>query len=132
MSAIEIGKARSIKQGNKVAILSFGTLLENAKVAAEELNATVIDMRFIKPLDTDAISELLGSHDVIVTLEDNAIAGGAGSAVNEYLAAIKADVTILNLGIPDEFIKHGTQDEMHAEMGLDANGILTSIKEFMA
>ncbi|KTG18751.1 1-deoxy-D-xylulose-5-phosphate synthase [Pseudoalteromonas sp. XI10] len=132
MSAIEIGKARSIKQGNKVAILSFGTLLENAKVAAEELNATVIDMRFIKPLDTDAISELLGSHDVIVTLEDNAIAGGAGSAVNEYLAAIKAGVTILNLGIPDEFIKHGTQDEMHAEMGLDASGILTSIKEFMA
>jgi len=132
MSAIEIGKARSIKQGSKVAILSFGTLLENAKEAAEELNATVIDMRFIKPLDTDAISELLGNHDVIVTLEDNAIAGGAGSAVNEYLAAIKADVTILNLGIPDEFIKHGTQDEMHAEMGLDANGILTSIKAFMA
>lgn len=132
MSAIEIGKARSIKQGSKVAILSFGTLLENAKSAAAELNATVIDMRFIKPLDTETISELLSSHDVIVTLEDNAIAGGAGSAVNEYLAAIKANVTILNLGIPDEFIKHGTQDEMHAEMGLDANGILTSIKEFMA
>ncbi|MEL7306514.1 MAG: 1-deoxy-D-xylulose-5-phosphate synthase, partial [Pseudomonadota bacterium] len=132
MSAIEIGKARSIKQGSKVAILSFGTLLENAKVAAEALNATVIDMRFIKPLDTDAISELLNNHDVIVTLEDNAIAGGAGSAVNEYLAAIKANLTILNLGIPDEFIKHGTQDEMHAEMGLDANGILTRIKEFMA
>ncbi|MCF2915874.1 MULTISPECIES: 1-deoxy-D-xylulose-5-phosphate synthase [unclassified Pseudoalteromonas] len=132
MSAIEIGKARSIKQGSKVAILSFGTLLESAKVAADELNATVIDMRFIKPLDTEAINELISSHDVIVTLEDNAIAGGAGSAVNEYLAAIKADVTILNLGIPDEFIKHGTQDEMHAEMGLDANGILTRIKEFMA
>lgn len=132
MSAIEIGKAHSIKQGSKVAILSFGTLLESAKVAADELNATVIDMRFIKPLDTEAINELLSSHDVIVTLEDNAIAGGAGSAVNEYLAAIKADVTILNLGIPDEFIKHGTQDEMHAEMGLDANGILTRIKEFMA
>ncbi|KPM83655.1 1-deoxy-D-xylulose-5-phosphate synthase [Pseudoalteromonas lipolytica] len=132
MSAIEIGKARSIKQGSKVAILSFGTLLESAKVAADELNATVIDMRFIKPLDTETINELLSSHDVIVTLEDNAIAGGAGSAVNEYLAAIKADVTILNLGIPDEFIKHGTQDEMHAEMGLDANGILTRIKEFMA
>lgn len=132
MSAIEIGKARSIKLGSKVAILSFGTLLENAKVVADELNATVIDMRFIKPLDTDAISELLASHDVIVTLEDNAIAGGAGSAVNEHLAAIKANVSILNLGIPDEFIKHGTQDEMHAEMGLDANGILASIKEFMA
>ncbi len=132
MSAIEIGKARSIKPGKKIAILSFGTLLENAKLAAEELNATLIDMRFIKPLDTDAISELLTSHEVIVTLEDNAIAGGAGSAVNEYVAATKTNVSILNLGIPDKFIKHGTQDEIHAEMGLDANGILASIKAFIA
>uniref|UniRef100_UPI00260D30BC transketolase C-terminal domain-containing protein n=1 Tax=uncultured Pseudoalteromonas sp. TaxID=114053 RepID=UPI00260D30BC len=123
---------RTIRKGSKVAILSFGTLLENAELAAKELNASLLDMRFIKPLDTQAIDDLLAEHDVLVTLEDNAIAGGAGSAVNEYLAAIKADVTTLNLGIPDEFIKHGTQDEMHAEMGLDASGILTSIKEFMA
>jgi len=92
----------------------------------------LLDMRFIKPLDTQAISDLLSEHDVIVTLEDNAIAGGAGSAVNEYLATIKANASILNLGIPDEFIKHGTQEEMHAEMGLDANGILASIKAFIA
>lgn len=132
MTAIEIGKAREIKQGSKIAILSFGTLLENAKLAAESLNASLIDMRFIKPLDSNAIDQLLSDHDVIITLEDNAIAGGAGSAVNEYLAAIKANSKILNLGIPDEFIKHGTQEQMHAEMGLDANGILTSIREFIA
>ena len=132
MSAIEIGRARTIRKGSKVAILSFGTLLENAELAAKELNASLLDMRFIKPLDTQAIDGLLAEHDVLVTLEDNAIAGGAGSAVNEYLAAAKASVKILNLGIPDEFIKHGTQQEMHAEMGLDTQGIVTSINAFIA
>ncbi|MCF7501564.1 1-deoxy-D-xylulose-5-phosphate synthase [Pseudoalteromonas sp. L1] len=132
MSAIEIGRARTIRKGSKVAILSFGTLLENAELAAKELNASLLDMRFIKPLDTHAIDDLLAEHDVLVTLEDNAIAGGAGSAVNEYLAAAKANVKILNLGIPDEFIKHGTQQEMHAEMGLDTQGIVTSINAFIA
>ncbi|MCF7519772.1 MULTISPECIES: 1-deoxy-D-xylulose-5-phosphate synthase [unclassified Pseudoalteromonas] len=132
MSAIEIGRARTIRKGSKVAILSFGTLLENAELAAKELNASLLDMRFIKPLDTQAIDDLLAEHDVLVTLEDNAIAGGAGSAVNEYLAAAKASVKILNLGIPDEFIKHGTQQEMHAEMGLDTQGIVTSINAFIA
>ncbi|RZF92560.1 1-deoxy-D-xylulose-5-phosphate synthase [Pseudoalteromonas sp. CO302Y] len=132
MSAIEIGRARTIRKGSKVAILSFGTLLENAELAAKELNASLLDMRFIKPLDTHAIDDLLAEHDVLVTLEDNAIAGGAGSAVNEYLATAKANVKILNLGIPDEFIKHGTQQEMHAEMGLDPQGIVTSINAFIA
>ncbi|WOC27060.1 1-deoxy-D-xylulose-5-phosphate synthase [Pseudoalteromonas sp. N1230-9] len=131
MSAIEIGRARTIRKGSKVAILSFGTLLENAELAAKGLNASLLDMRFIKPLDTHAIDDLLAEHDVLVTLEDNAIAGGAGSAVNEYLAAAKANVKILNLGIPDEFIKHGTQQEMHAEMGLDPQGIVTSINAFI-
>lgn len=132
MSAIEIGRARTIRKGSKVAILSFGTLLENAELAAKELNASLLDMRFIKPLDTHAIDDLLAEHDMLVTLEDNAIAGGAGSAVNEYLATAKANVKILNLGIPDEFIKHGTQQEMHAEMGLDPQGIVTSINAFIA
>jgi len=132
MSAIEIGRARTIRKGSKVAILSFGTLLENAELAAKELNASLLDMRFIKPLDTQAIDDLLAEHDVLVTLEDNAIAGGAGSAVNEYLATAKANVKILNLGIPDEFIKHGTQQEMHAEMGLDTQGVVTSINAFIA
>ncbi len=131
MQLLEIGKADTIKKGSKIAILSFGTLLENAQLAADELDATLVNMRFIKPLDTALLNELATSHDVIVTLEDNAIAGGAGSAVNEFLATQKADINILNLGIPDEFIKHGTQDEMHDEMGLGEQGILTAIKAFI-
>ena len=132
MQQLEIGKANVIKQGTKVAILSFGTLLENAQLATDELNATLVNMRFIKPLDTGLIDELVANHDIIVTLEDNAISGGAGSAVNEYLATQKAAVKILNLGIPDEFIKHGTQQQMHDEMGLGGQGILTTIKAFMS
>lgn len=132
MQKIEIGKANLIKQGAKIAILSFGTLLENARLAADELNATLVNMRFIKPLDTAFIDELINNHEIIVTLEDNAIAGGAGSAVNEYLAMTKANVNVLNLGIPDEFIKHGTQQQMHDEMGLGEQGILTSIKTFIS
>ena len=105
--------------------------LKTRNLAADELNATLVNMRFIKPLDTGLLDELINSHDVIVTLEDNAISGGAGSAVNEYLATQKAQVSILNLGIPDELIKHGTQDEMHDEMGLGEQGILTAIKAFI-
>ena len=107
-------------------------MLENAQLATDELNATLVNMRFIKPLDTGLIDELVANHDIIVTLEDNAISGGAGSAVNEYLATQKAAVKILNLGIPDEFIKHGTQQQMHDEMGLGGQGILTTIKAFMS
>ena len=132
MTKLEIGKGRVIKQGAKIAICSFGTLLESAQLAAKELNASLVDMRFVKPLDSALIDSLLADHDVIITLEDNAIVGGAGSAVNEYLAAIKANVSILNLGIPDEFIKHGTQEQMHDEMGLGSQGILDSIKNFIA
>ena len=132
MTLLEIGKANTIKQGAKIAILSFGTLLENAQLAASELGATLVNMRFIKPLDTSLLDELSQTHDVIVTLEDNAVCGGAGSAVNEYLAAQKANLKVLNLGIPDEFIKHGTQAQMHDEMGLGEQGILNSIKSFIA
>ncbi|MCQ8879113.1 1-deoxy-D-xylulose-5-phosphate synthase [Pseudoalteromonas shioyasakiensis] len=131
MTAIEIGKGRVVKQGRNIAILSFGTLLENADMACDKLGASLVDMRFVKPLDTSLIDALLADHDTIVTLEDNAIVGGAGSAVNEYLAAVKAKVSILNLGIPDEFIKHGTQEQMHDEMGLGAQGILDSIQKFV-
>ena len=126
MTLLEIGKANTIKPGAKIAILSFGTLLENAQLAASELGATLVNMRFIKPLDTSLLDELSQTHDVIVTLEDNAICGGAGSAVNEYLAAQKANLKVLNLGIPDEFIKHGTQQQMHDEMGLGGQGIPVS------
>ena len=131
MQLLEIGKADIVKKGSKVAILSFGTLLENAQFAAKKLDATLVNMRFIKPLDNELLDELADNYDVLVTLEDNAIAGGAGSAVNEYLASKKYKVNILNLGIPDEFIKHGTQDEMHDEMGLGEQGILNAISAFI-
>jgi len=130
MIQLELGKAKQVRAGEKIAILSFGTLLGNAKSVADELNATLIDMRFIKPLDTSLLSTLAQEHTLFVTLEDNAIMGGAGSAVNEYVQANKLDVKILNLGIPDEFIKHGTQQEMNDEMGLDSQGILNSIKNW--
>ncbi|ATC93728.1 1-deoxy-D-xylulose-5-phosphate synthase [Pseudoalteromonas tunicata] len=132
MQAIAIGKANTIRQGEKVAILSFGTLLEHAKPVAEKLNATLVDMRFIKPIDCDLLTELAAKHKYFITLEDNAIQGGAGSAVNEFVMTNKLSVHVLNLGIPDEFIKHGTQDEMHSEMGLDSAGILTKISQYIA
>ncbi len=128
MDQYEIGKANTLRQGKKIAILSFGTLLENAKPVADELDATLIDMRFIKPLDTNLLNTLALEHDLFVTLEDNAIMGGAGSAVNEYVLANNLQVQLLNLGIPDNFIKHGTQSEMHTEMGLDTAGITEKIK----
>jgi 1-deoxy-D-xylulose-5-phosphate synthase len=130
MTQLELGKAKQIREGDKIAILSFGTLLGNAKSVADELNATLIDMRFIKPLDTSLLTTLAQDHTLFVTLEDNAIMGGAGSAVNEFVQANKLDVKILNLGIPDEFIKHGTQQEMNEVMGLDSRGILNSIKSW--
>ncbi|AIY66022.1 1-deoxy-D-xylulose-5-phosphate synthase [Pseudoalteromonas piratica] len=132
MTALEIGKAKVIREGKETAILSFGTLLDEAKKAAEELDATLLDMRFVKPLDGDAIKHLAATHKTLVTLEDNALMGGAGSAVNEFIMAEKLTMPVLNLGLPDEFIKHGTQQEMHAELGLDANGIAQSIKDYIS
>jgi len=130
MTQLELGKAKQVRAGEKVAILSFGTFLGNAKSVADELNATLIDMRFIKPLDTNLLAKLAQDHTLFVTLEDNAIMGGAGSAVNEFVLANKLNVKVLNLGIPDEFIKHGTQQEMYEVMGLDSQGILNSIKNW--
>jgi len=132
---IEIGKGLKIlegieKQEQRIAILSFGTMLAEAKKAAIELNATLVDMRFVKPLDESLIDELNANHDVLVTVEDNAIAGGAGSGVNEYLLAQGKAVRILNIGVADHFVKHGTQEEVHHELGLDSQGIIAKIKTF--
>ncbi|TMO64482.1 1-deoxy-D-xylulose-5-phosphate synthase [Pseudoalteromonas aurantia] len=131
MTKVEIGKANTIRVGEKIAILSFGTLLHNAQFAADEFNTSLVDMRFVKPIDTQLLSELSQSHTHFITLEDNAIAGGAGSAVSEFLASIGAATQVSHLGIPDEFIKHGTQDEMHHEMGLSARGICDYIRNLI-
>ena len=127
---IELGKGKIIQQGKKVALLSFGTMLAEAKKAADTLGATLVDMRFVKPLDETLIDALSANHDVLVTVEDNAIAGGAGSGVNEYLLAQGKAVKVLNIGIADHFVKHGTQEEVHHELGLDAEGIINAVTKF--
>lgn len=127
LKKLELGKAVVRKQGEKIAILVFGTLLKTAEKTAEELNATLVDMRFVKPLDEKLILELAASHQLLVTIEENVIKGGAGSAVNEYLASIASKVEVLNLGLPDEFLDHGKAEIMLAECGLDSTGITAAI-----
>ena len=128
LTTLPIGKAQTIKDGQDIAILNFGTLLSEATKAAETLNATVCDMRWIKPLDTQLIDEMAASHKLLVTIEDNAIAGGAGSAIIEYLALQGKLVAVLPLGLPDTFIDHGKREKILASIGLDADSICKSIK----
>lgn len=123
MRLMPIGKAEVIKRGNGVAILAFGSSLEPATEVATRLGASLVNMRFIKPLDADVITEMAHSHDLLVTVEENAVAGGAGSAVNELLAATGIAVSILNIGIPDRYIEHGSREDCLVMAGLDANGI---------
>ncbi|ATW43028.1 1-deoxy-D-xylulose-5-phosphate synthase [Glaesserella parasuis] len=123
MQALEIGKGKVLKQGEKVAILNFGALLNEAKQVAETHNYTLVDMRFAKPLDEALIAELVDRHELLVTLEENALQGGAGSAVNEYLQHIGKIKPLLMLGIPDFFIPQATQAESYADLELDAKGI---------
>lgn len=132
MEALEIGKAELKRHGNGagVAILLFGSLLEEATVAADELDATLVNMRFVKPLDESMIREIANSHRLIVTLEDNAIQGGAGSAVNEFLNKEGLQTPIINLGIPDDFIEHATREEQLEEINLSAIGIVKQISLF--
>ncbi|UMX64321.1 hypothetical protein MJ588_06715 [Klebsiella pneumoniae] len=108
------------RQGEKIAILNFGTLLPEAAAVADKLNASLVDMRFVKPLDTALILQLAGRHDALVTLEENAIMGGAGGGVNEVLMAHRRAVPVLNIGLPDYFIPQGTREEIRADLGLDA------------
>ncbi len=129
MQALEIGKGKVLKQGEKVAILNFGALLNEAKQVAEANNYTLVDMRFAKPLDEALIAELADSHELLVTLEENALQGGAGSAVNEYLQHIGKIKPLLMLGIPDFFIPQATQAESYADLGLDAKGIAQKIAQ---
>ncbi len=129
MTQLEIGKAREIRKGQKVALLNFGPLLETAKAVAKENNYTLIDMRFVKPLDEEAIKELSLSHDLLVTIEDHSICGGAGSAVSEYLHQNGINIPLLMLGIPDKWIEHATRQQQLEMCGLDQAGIQSSINE---
>ncbi|MDP4548304.1 1-deoxy-D-xylulose-5-phosphate synthase [Marinobacter sp. MDS2] len=127
LTPLPIGKGHRIREGARVAILNFGPLLEPALKAAEELNATVADMRFVKPLDEALVLELAEQHDLLVTLEENAIAGGAGSAVTEFLCANEVTLPVMQLGLPDRFVDHGKPSELLAECGLNAEGIKNAI-----
>ena len=131
LASLPIGKGVVRRKGEKIAILNFGTLMPDALTAAEQLNATVADMRFVKPLDEALILELAATHDALVTLEENAIIGGAGSGVNELLMSKRKMVPVLNLGLPDRFIPQGTQEEALHEIQLDAQGIVDQIQNWL-
>lgn len=129
---LEIGKAEVRHQGGRIAILAWGSMVTPALEVGKHIGATVINMRFIKPLDEDIILQMAKSHDLLVTVEENVLAGGAGSAVNEFLQAQKILMPVLNIALADEFIEQGTREELLAECGLDMQGITTQIENFCA
>jgi 1-deoxy-D-xylulose-5-phosphate synthase len=129
MTALPVGKAELRRSGKKVAILAFGAMLKPALEAAEALEATVVNMRFVKPLDAALVKQMAATHDLIVTVEEHQIMGGAGSAVLEVLA--KTNARVLLLGLPDRFIDHGDPARLLASVGLDAEGIRNSIHKAM-
>src|SRR6185437_5658489 len=106
-----------------------GSMLKPALDAASELNATVANMRFVKPLDEELVLRLAASHDLVVTVEENVAAGGAGSAVEEALAAAGLAVRVIRLGLPDRFVEHGDHQQLLADCGLDAAGIVRAVRE---
>ena len=132
LASLPLGKGVVKREGEKLAILNFGTLLPEAAAVAESLNATLVDMRFVKPLDESLILELAASHEALITLEEGAIKGGAGSGVIELLMAKRVLVPVLNIGLPDEFIPQGTQDEIRHDYQLDAEGIEQQITGWLA
>ncbi|QQD18631.1 1-deoxy-D-xylulose-5-phosphate synthase [Spongiibacter nanhainus] len=132
LTAMEIGKGLLRREGREVAILNFGSLLTVGLSAAENLDASVADMRFVKPLDTALIDQLADGHQLLVTLEENVVAGGAGSAVVEYLNQQGRSVPVLQLGLPDRFVDHGNHGEQLASVGLSAEGIEQQIRQRLA
>ena len=132
LTTLPVGKGRIVRQGQGIALLCFGTLLHQAKSVAEKLDATLVDMRFVKPLDTGLLKAIAPQHDVLVTIEENAIQGGAGSAVNEWMMTQRILKPVLNIGLPDRFIEQGSQEEIYHDLKLDSTGIEQQIRAFMA
>jgi 1-deoxy-D-xylulose-5-phosphate synthase len=127
LDTLPIGKAELRRRGGKLALLAFGTVLPAAQQVAEEFGLTLVNMRFVKPLDRQLILELANTHEGLVTLEDNAVMGGAGSAVAELLASERLSLPILHLGLPDRFQEHASRDQLLSEAGLDAPAIRQSV-----
>jgi len=129
LTTIPLGKGEVKRKGKEIAIFAFGTMLAPSLAAAEELNATVANMRFIKPLDVELVKQLASTHDILVTVEEGTVMGGAGAAVAEALAEAGITKPLLILGLPDKFIDHGDAGVLLAMCGLDANGIAASIQQ---
>ncbi|MDD5274670.1 MAG: 1-deoxy-D-xylulose-5-phosphate synthase [Methylovulum sp.] len=132
LDSLPLGKGEVRHHGSRIAILAWGSMVAPALAVGKQLGATVVNMRFVKPLDGGLVLELAKSHDSFVTVEENVIAGGAGSAVNEFLQAQKVLMPVLNLGLPDCFVEQGTREELLALCGLDVPGILASVESFCA
>jgi 1-deoxy-D-xylulose-5-phosphate synthase len=128
LDTLPIGKAELRRRGHRLALLSFGAVLAPAAELADEIDATLVNMRFVKPLDEALLLDLAKSHDAFVTLEDNVVAGGAGSAVAECLAAHGVNLPILHLGLPDAYLEHGSREEVLSEAGLDLAGIRRAVR----
>ncbi|ORU93805.1 MAG: 1-deoxy-D-xylulose-5-phosphate synthase [Cycloclasticus sp. symbiont of Bathymodiolus heckerae] len=128
---IEIGRAIQLRAGNKVALLAFGSTVTPALEVAEKLDATVINMRFVKPLDEEMIRNIASTHNVIFTLEENVVKGGAGSAINEFINEENLNIHVFNIGLPDLNLEHGSREELIEEAGLNADGIKRSIEQHL-
>jgi len=132
MKALPVGRGEMRREGKRVAILAFGSMLAPALAAGNELNATVANMRFVKPVDRELAYRLAATHELLVTVEENVVAGGAGAAVAEALAADGVTTALLHLGLPDAFVEHGDPQLLLAECGLDSQGIVRAIRERMS
>ncbi len=131
MRELPIGKGQLRREGRRVALLAFGSMVAPALQAAEELDASVVNMRFVKPLDVPLVLDMATHHDLLVTVEENVVTGGAGSAVNECLHHHGVEKPVLNLGLPDRFVEHGRQEELLALCGLDAAGIVEAVRNHL-
>ena len=131
LDTIPVGKGEVVRTGKKIALLAFGSILAEGLNVADKLNATIANMRFVKPLDEDLVLDLASHHDVLITLEDNVVMGGAGSAVNECLLKHQCQNRVLNLGLPDIFMEHASREQLLDDAGLSTSGILRAIENFL-
>ena len=130
-AALPVGKSEIVINGNNIAIVAVGSMVQPAVAVGQELGATVVNLRFVKPLDETMLAKLASTHQYLITIEENAITGGAGSAITDYLVSENLTIPILTLGIPDRFIEQGTREECLAACGLDTSGIMLAIKDFL-
>ncbi len=131
LEPLPVGRAEVRRHGKDVALLAFGSMVPNAEQAAKALDATLVNMRFVKPLDTALLTELAGTHRLFITVEENTVAGGAGSAMAEWLAEAAFDVPVRHIGLPDSFLPHGSRDGLLGEAGLDSDGIHRSVLKIL-